>query len=65
MIIIIGTSGNVINVHHLIEDAKYSILNNLEFSYAIKDDMFDTVIYDRATIAISKIEKMIEKLINE
>ena len=64
MIIIIGTSGNVINVHHLIEDAKYSILNNLEFSYAIKDEMFDKVIYDRATIAIDSIEEMVENLIN-
>ncbi|MEA3370224.1 MAG: NAD-dependent deacetylase, partial [Campylobacterota bacterium] len=64
MIIIIGTSGNVINVHHLIEDAKYSILNNLEFSEAINDNMFDKIIYDKATIAIDDIERMVEELIN-
>ncbi|MCK5110342.1 MAG: NAD-dependent deacetylase [Arcobacteraceae bacterium] len=63
MIIIIGTSGNVINVHHLIEDAKYSILNNLEHSYAIKDDMFDKVIYERATVAIDEIKEIIIKYI--
>jgi len=63
MIIIIGTSGNVIDVNHLIHDAKYSILNNLEYSPSINDNFFDKVIYDKATVAIEKIEKIVEELL--
>ena len=60
-----STSGNIINVQNLILDAKYSILNNLEFSNAIDDNTFDKVIYDRATVAIDEIEKIVEELMNE
>jgi len=65
MIIIIGTSGNVINVQYLIDGAKYSILNNLEYSSAIDDNLFDKVIYDKATVAIDEIEVIVEELLEE
>ncbi len=59
----IGTSGNVINVQYLIDGAKYSMLNNLEYSDAIDDNLFDKVIYDKATVAIDEIEVIVEELL--
>jgi NAD-dependent deacetylase len=64
IMIIIGTSGNVINVDYLISNAKYTILNNLELSYAINDKVFDKVIYDKATIAIDEIKLIVENFLN-
>ncbi|PCJ15988.1 MAG: NAD-dependent deacetylase [Candidatus Cloacimonadota bacterium] len=63
MTIIIGTSGNVLNVADIIMGSKYSILNNLEKSDAINDRIFDKVIYGTATNAINEIEKLIELLL--
>lgn len=61
MVIIIGTSGEVINITQVIESAKYSILNNLEPSENINDDLFDKVFYGRATSIINKIALIVEK----
>lgn len=60
IVVVIGTSGEVINVHHIIENADYSILNNIEYNYAIMDDLFDKVIYERAPVAIDEIKIIVE-----
>ena len=59
LFIVIGTSGEVIGVNTIANFVKQSILNNLEPSSAIEDALFSTVIYDKATNAIDKIEKEI------
>jgi NAD-dependent deacetylase len=63
--VVIGTSGNVINVNNVIENSKYNILNNLEQDNVIDDKKFDKLIYSRATVAIDEIEKTIIKAICE
>jgi NAD-dependent deacetylase len=65
MIVIIGTSGNVINVEFLSQYADYSILNNLEFSSIIDDSVFDKVIYDKATIAIDEISDIVNEFLEQ
>jgi len=65
MIVIIGTSGNVINVEFLSQYADYSILNNLEFSSIIDDSIFDKVIYDKATIAIDEISDIVNEFLEQ
>lgn len=60
IVIVIGTSGKVVNIHHIIENANYSILNNLEYSNSIIEKKFNKIIYDRATIAIDEIREIIE-----
>ncbi len=62
--VVIGTSGNVINVNNIAKLAENSILNNLERSDAIKDYLFDKVIYDKASNAIDEIIEDIEKFLN-
>jgi len=64
MIVVIGTSGNVIGVNTMANFIDISILNNLEPSDAIEDSLFTKVIYDKATNAIDEIKKDIEELIN-
>lgn len=64
MIVVIGTSGNVIGVNTLATFIKYSILNNLEQSSAIDDKLFGKVIYNKATKAIDEIAKEIENFLN-
>ncbi len=48
MLVVIGTSGNVIGVNTLATFVDHSILNNLEPSDAIDDTLFSKVIYDKA-----------------
>ncbi len=55
MVVVIGTSGNVIGVNTLAAFAKYSVLNNLKYSSAIEDQLFSKVIYKKATEAIDEI----------
>jgi len=64
MIIIIGTSGNVIGVNTMAHFTDYSILNNLEPSEMIDDTLFNKVIYDKASIAIDQIADEIEQFLN-
>ena len=64
MVVVIGTSGNVIGVNSMASFANYSILNNLEPSTAIDDSLFSKVIYDRATEAIDIIADEIESFLN-
>lgn len=65
LLVVIGTSGNVIDVNSLTQYADYSILNNLEPSSAIIEECFAKVYYEDANTAYEKIEQDIEKFINE
>lgn len=60
MFIVIGTSGNVIEVNSIAEVMDISILNNLEPSLAISETSFTKVIYDKASNAIDEIADTIE-----
>ena len=56
MFIIIGTSGNVIDVDALLtKRMKFTILNNLEASTEINDMLYSKVLYKKATEAIEEI----------
>lgn len=57
--VVIGTSGNVIDVADLTRGRVRSILNNLEPSPAIDDGKFDRVLYKKATDAIDEIAREI------
>ncbi len=57
--VVIGTSGNVIDVADLTRGRVRSILNNLEPSHAIDDGKFDRILYKKATEAIDEIAREI------
>lgn len=61
LLVVIGTSGNVIEVNSMAQSIKQSILNNLEPNWMINDENFSKVIYDRATVAIDDISNTIEE----
>jgi len=61
----IGTSGAVINVDMLSQWAEYSILNNLEYSNLINEELFNEVYYENATTAIPKIEASLKFFLND
>ncbi len=63
LLIVIGTSGSVIDVSFLTQYADFSILNNKEPSDSIIEEVFDQIYYETATTAIDKIEKDIRKYI--
>ncbi|MBS9782856.1 MAG: NAD-dependent deacetylase [Arcobacter sp.] len=63
LLVVIGTSGNVIDVNYLSSYANYSILNNLEKSFSIHEENFHKVYYEDANTAFEKIEKDIEYFI--
>lgn len=65
MFICIGTSGAVINVDMLAQWAEYKILNNLEYSELIHDELFDEVYYERASTAIEKIAESIDRFLKD
>ncbi|MDA3907870.1 MAG: NAD-dependent deacetylase [Sulfurimonas sp.] len=60
LIVIIGTSGNVLDVTYFAQLTDKSILNNLEPSNAIDDSYFTKVYYAKATEAIGEIAQYIE-----
>jgi NAD-dependent deacetylase len=64
LLVVIGTSGNVIDVSSLANFAQKAILNNLEPSSAIVEECFDKIYYEDANTAYKKIEKDIEEYIN-
>jgi NAD-dependent deacetylase len=64
MFVVIGTSGNVIGVNTIANFVDYSILNNLEPSAAIEEDLFDKVLYEKSSIAIEEIANDIEEFLN-
>jgi len=63
LLILIGTTGNVIDLTSLTQYACYSILNNLEANKSIVEEVFDEVYYEKSTIAIDKIEMNIRTFI--
>ncbi|MCK5293310.1 MAG: NAD-dependent deacetylase [Arcobacteraceae bacterium] len=65
IMVIMGTSGNVIDVYGLLHSTNYGILNNLEESDAIDDSVFHKVIYDKATVAIDEISMIVEEFLDE
>ncbi len=60
LLVVIGTSGNVIDVNYLSRFADYAILNNLEQSSAINESNFDKIYYEDANTAYVQVEKDIE-----
>jgi NAD-dependent deacetylase len=60
LFVVIGTSGYVIDVMVLRRGIKYTILNNLQPSRAIKSKKFSKVLYKPATEAIDSICEWIE-----
>ena len=62
LFVVIGTSGNVVNTDSLTNYVKRSILNNLEPSDAIFDELYTKVLYQPATIAIDEIAEDIAEL---
>lgn len=64
LIVIIGTSGNVLDVTYFAQLTDKSILNNLEPSDAIDDRYFTNVIYAPATEAITEIEEFVEEFLS-
>lgn len=65
LLVVIGTSGYVIDVAYLTKYSSYSILNNLEVSEAIDDKCFTKVYYEDANTAYEKIENDIENFIKD
>ena len=61
IILVIGTQGNVINISNILKNFHcHKILNNLEKNEYIDDSQFENIFYDNATIAISKINQIID-----
>ncbi len=60
LLVVIGTSGNVIDVNFLSSHSKFAILNNLEKSFVINEKKFDKIYYEDANTAYEKIEADIE-----
>ncbi len=64
LLVVIGTSGNVINTDFLTGLVSKSILNNLESSAAIDDNLYSKVLYKKATQAIDEIAEDIENFLD-
>lgn len=65
MFVAIGTSGYVMAFNDLLTSKmKIKILNNLESSKAVDEELFTKVIYSPATKAIDEIKKDIEKFLD-
>jgi len=61
LLVVIGTSGEVLPVSQFASYTKYSILNNLEHSMSINHMIFTHTFYEKATTAAPKIKKLIDK----
>eukprot|EP01029_Cantina_marsupialis_P008155 TRINITY_DN194109_c0_g1_i1.p1 TRINITY_DN194109_c0_g1~~TRINITY_DN194109_c0_g1_i1.p1 ORF type:complete len:234 (-),score=22.98 TRINITY_DN194109_c0_g1_i1:111-812(-) len=64
LLVVIGTSGYVIDVNFLATHSQKAILNNLEPSETINENYFEKIYYEDANIAYTKIEQDIEEYIN-
>ena len=64
LLVVIGTSGQVLDVGKMARKVKKSILNNLKPSSAINEFAFTKVIYDKATVAIDEIKEDIISVVN-
>ena len=65
LFVVIGTSGNVLDVESIAKNINNSILNNLESSDAIDDSVFSKVFYTKATEAIDEIKEKIENYLQK
>lgn len=65
LLVVIGTSGYVIDVSFLTQYADFTILNNLEPSDAIIESCFNKIYYEDANTAYEKIEEDIENFISK
>ena len=66
VLVVIGTSGAVINTDRLLTSKiKFSILNNLEKSVFLNDTLYSKVLYKKASLAIDEIAKDIEEYLNK
>ena len=64
LLVVIGTSGNVLDVTYFAQLTNRSILNNLEPSDAIDDSYFTKVYYAKVTEAIGEIAEYVEDFLN-
>ncbi|MBC8237722.1 MAG: NAD-dependent deacetylase [Helicobacteraceae bacterium] len=64
LLVVLGTSGEVVGVNEMARYVGNSILNNLEPSNAIEDSLFSKVLYMRATEAIDEIAETIEEFLS-
>ena len=65
ILVVVGTSGAVINVNMLTQWADYRILNNLEKSELIEESVFEEIYYESATTAMPKIKETIIKKLQQ
>ena len=63
LLVVIGTSGSVVHTDSLVVHVQKSILNNLEPSDAIFDELYSKVLYKPVTQAIDEIAQDISKFI--
>jgi NAD-dependent deacetylase len=61
LLVVIGTSGEVLPVDQFASYTRFSILNNLEHSMSINHMIFTHTFYEKATTAAPKIKMLIEK----
>jgi len=64
-LVIIGSSGNVIAMDHFALHVKHSILNNLEPSDAINENVYTKVLHQNATEAIDEIVGDVERFLQQ
>ncbi len=64
LLVVIGTSGNVLDVNSMASSVNYSILNNLEANWVINEENFTKIIYKEATKAIDEIKVVVEDFLN-
>ena len=65
LFIVVGTSGEVIAVNSIAQYCEHSILNNLEPSRAIEENLFSKVLYMKATEAIDEIAGEIDEFLGQ
>lgn len=64
LLVVIGTSGNVVGVNTMANFISKTILNNLEPSDAIEEKLFSKVLYKKASEAADEIKEDIENYLN-
>lgn len=65
MLVVIGTSGNVLPVDRYAEFVGCAVLNNLAANYAVEEKYFDHIFYEKASMAAEKIEKLVKDFLRE
>lgn len=64
LLVVVGTSGNVIPMDIFAQRIKSTILNNLEPSFVINEKIYSKVLYKKATEAIAEIVEDVENFFN-